>query len=496
MKLKNCSFNKALFSSDIHRFLPMALLYGVMLLLVGILPTLSNFYSYSTTLGNSSADEIFADTLEMLNCGGGLPLVASVIFAVFIFGYLNKEKEAYSIHAFPVTRESLFMNHFLAGFTLMMIPVIIMIAILCILGFVFGVSLSLVFIWGFVQFMIEHIFYYCFACFVTMLTGNGVMTLILYGILNILCPGFNGLFTGIRSIYIYGVDSYYNNSLLANISPVFQFAKHFELSQYTDAGDFILSVRTEDVITILLSIIPAVIFVLLALLLYKNRSIESTGDLVVFPWAKVVFRVVFTVCSALLFSFILYEITFFNILGQFTYSEQFPFMFIFVMLSMVLFYWLSNVILYRSIHVRKQTSFIKCGILMIVMAIVLISTNKFTLNFNPKECNHIGADTYIYTTDIKSDITPYDNTCYEYTINIDKISDLEKLIYDLQAQAQNQKVINRNDVIGRVHFYFFEDIKTDDRACYSISFSLTKDNIHEVYSRLDGLGTKQIINEE
>lgn len=496
MKLKNCSCNKTIFSSDIHRFWPMALFYGIILQLISVLPTLNNFYCNSTTLGGNSPDITFARTIEGLNSGGFPALIAAILFAVYVFQYLSKEKESYSIHAFPVTREGLFVSHYCAGFVLLMIPVILSILALCLLGLVFGVTPSGAFAWGFVQFIIEHILFYNLACLVVMLTGNGGMAFLIYIVLNGLFPGLYSLFQALRSLYIYGATDFTSNFFrISRLSPVVFFMRHYEISHYDNMDQVVLALNAKDCIFVLLSLIPSAIMFLFAIYLYKKRNVETTGEFVVFPWAREVFRIVFTICSSLLFTYIMYYILLYNIVNQYSYSAQFPYILVLVIIGTLLFYWLSNVILYRSIRVFKQTSLLRWGILMVIMVVFLIGTNRYTISIDSVKYPYISVRVMEYTTD--SDEDDLENSSYNgnyeyyYKISSNKLSDLEQFINDRQNEIQHQPVADRMDSIGRINIDVYSGETTKNNTGGSFSYPITEDNKDIIYQQLDQLGTKE-----
>lgn len=490
MKLKNFSCNKTIFLSDLHRFWPMALLYGILLQLIIELPMLNKYYNFIMNPDYYySKDEILAGTIETLTTGGIIPFVSCVFFVVLLFGYLNREKETYSIHAFPVSRESLFMSHYFAGLTLVMIPIILIMITVSVTGLIFGTTPSVVFIWGYTDIIIEHFFFYNLSCLVAMITGNGVMTVIVYGVLNLLGPGIQTLFWGIRDIYIYGLHYDHTYTFLDKLSPIRYFFDHYQLYHFTKQQEIVLGVAKTDIICVLLSLIPAVLFIFVAVFLYKKRNIESVGEMVVFEWGREIFRMIFTVCSSFILSIILYYILLYSILGNLNYSAQFPFMFVLVLINILLFYWLSNVILYRSIHVIKKTSFVRCGILMVIMAMVLLGTRNFHLNINEDLCDHIEVSIYSYSD--KKAVGNYQGNSWIYDIECENLPQVESLIIDLQDYNQHQPVSNNENPEGFVYIHIYENYNTDSENLHTYSYSFSDENVDEVFEILEEIGTKQ-----
>ncbi len=481
MKSKKSLCNITLYKNDIHRFWPLALFYTILLQLMITLPTFSELYSYHIDSFRTK-EEILYHVIEIINYGF-VPCFAGICFAVIVFHYLNKEKESYGLHAMPIRRETMFGSHYFAGLTLLILPMLFTLLLLLIMGFVFEIQIEPALFAGFAYAIIENFFFYNLACLVTMLTSNSLMTAIIYIVLNGLLPGTYMLFEGLREIYLYNPGTSRLGSWIFKYTPIPFFMKHCTLISYSKEYLAIIEAGAMDILSIILTIIPAFVFIVLSIYFYKKRNLETAGEVVVFNWGRTVFRVVFTVCGSMVLTIILYYILCRNLMIHKNYTQQFPVVLVLLLLCIILFYWLSNVILYRSIHVRKYTSPVKCGIILIVMAVIFIATKDFHLSIKESDVRSIQVDVDLY----------YDNEHYDYestNLSMYKIenahfNEIKELILQLQNEGQQHPIDDYDRYYGQIRI----SIDTEKDSQY-LSFAIYENNQEHILQVLESIGTK------
>ena len=119
-------------------------------------------------------------------------------------------------------------------------------------------------------------------------------------------------------------------------------------------------------------ILPAILFVVAALMLYRARKLESAGDMVAFNWGRPVFRVVFVFCTSLLFALAVYELCFGTTISSYAYGRIFRIILVLVGVGTVLFYLLSNMILDRTFFIWRKTSYWRMALFAVLMMLGLV----------------------------------------------------------------------------------------------------------------------------
>ena len=113
----------------------------------------------------------------------------AIVVAVVVFQYTFNSREMYMIHSLPVKRETLFISHYIAGVVMLLIPYVIGFAGYIIVGKMYcaGLTISLLLLAFEVFAMI--LLFYGIACMVVMVSGNSIMSISIYCVLNVLYIG-------------------------------------------------------------------------------------------------------------------------------------------------------------------------------------------------------------------------------------------------------------------------------------------------------------------
>mgnify|MGYP007069905271 CR=1 FL=1 len=282
MKSKTSFFNWTLFRRNLLRTMPLWIIYTLVLLIVLPLSHLDlNIFYLASYLRNSG--ELFSSTYsqDALFMSNLAHPVYGVILAAILFGYLNKTRSAYMLHAFPVTRSGLFVTNYCSGLVVMLVPQLLTAVMSLLLcsgahtgqgALAVSVNLGLMFL--------QYLFFYGLAVFCMHLTGKtaaGVLTTL---ILNVLVWTLESLTRETVRPLLYGIPE--GETTLLVLSPFVDF--------FTRMGD-----SWKDVY-VYCCILGAVGLGLTALgwLLYRKRHMERAGDVVAFRWARPIFKYLFT----------------------------------------------------------------------------------------------------------------------------------------------------------------------------------------------------------
>lgn len=227
----------------------------------------------------------------LLSCAYGL------ICAMAVWSYLSAARSASLYHALPVTRESLFLSHWLAGLSFSLLPsaLIALLSLLCAAAAgAPGLSQAILLWLG--ACCLQQLLFFSIGTFAAMLTGNLPALAVLYGVLNFgvsLCE----LLTGqIAVLFLRGVTSLPRT--LTFLSPPVRLLLGSQGYWGSGGG---ASPRDLQYPLLLAYGAGALALSLLALLLYRRRPTECAGDVIAVPALRPVIQGFFTLgCSLVL----------------------------------------------------------------------------------------------------------------------------------------------------------------------------------------------------
>ena len=204
-------FNGTLYRKAFFRFWPIWALYGTMWLLILPLRFLAEAMRGSVRSDLTDTEyllQMAKDIPDMLSFGVLTALVAGVVCAMAVFSYLYSSRSACMMHALPARREALFVSHYLAGLSFLLLPHLavyaLTVAVEAALGCLELVPLTT---WLLTQSGV-CLFFYSFAVFCAMFTGNLVALPVFYGILNFLATILVRLVETVCSTFLYGFEQF------------------------------------------------------------------------------------------------------------------------------------------------------------------------------------------------------------------------------------------------------------------------------------------------
>lgn len=384
MELKTSIFSPVIFRKALTRFWPVWALELLFFQLFVTIPLASwagrMTRNHMEIKGEALADEVYTAAAVLT-----FPLLIAllgILVAVCMFAYLTKEREAYAIHSLPLSRLQLFVSHYLAGLVMLVVPYAV--TYLLIMGITVGHSsgdmqsvliFSLLVCLG--ETLIEVLLFYHLGCLVVMLTANSGMAVAVYAVLNVLCLGVENLCSWLGELFLYGFaipggvynvimeENEMSGGLLARLTPVFSLRNHVGIVY--DVIDAASSLSDPELMQeigqefgrVAFYLIPAVLFLGLAVFLYQKRHIEAAGNMVSFSWGRPVFRIVFSFCGSLLFAYLFYESCYGYNISTYRYVDIFKIILVATGVGFVLCYLISNMILYRTFWIWKKISWLR-----------------------------------------------------------------------------------------------------------------------------------------
>jgi len=294
-------FNPALFKKNITRFWPIWGIYTVIL-----------FFALPMELINRAPDFAAADrsyaylrsrTVELFadNCAIGVFLAAffGLLAAMALFSYLMNSRSCQLLHSLPIRREGLFLTNWLSGLWFFAVPDAVIALLCCLVGLVCGLPVFPdVLLWFFIQ-TVFGMFFFCFAFFVAMFTGQILALPIFYGILNVLVTAVSALLDFTMELLLVGYPGYtlINSSFVRWCTPAYQL-----IHLLTEGGGEKTTLYARlysPVGAICYCIVLGAVFTFISVVVYRFRQLERAGDLVTVGWVRPVFQYGFGVCVGL-----------------------------------------------------------------------------------------------------------------------------------------------------------------------------------------------------
>lgn len=276
--VKSC-FNPTLFRKNITRFWPIWGVYLVLWLLVLPLQILH------------SPAHLSALVLSSLPFGVGMAVFFGLLSAMAVFSYLYNNRSVQLMHALPITREGLFLTNYLSGLAFLLLPnALIFLLSLLTGGYPYPGVLVL---WLAAQSLI-CLFFYSFAVFCAMFTGNLLALPIFYGILNWLVMGVVFVVNALLRELLFGFWGTTWMDLVAEwFTPVSRLVRAVRYD-VTSSGVYYLT----GMPAVLLYALVGVLLAVAALLIYRKRRLETAGDVVSVRQMRPVFKYGVAFCAA------------------------------------------------------------------------------------------------------------------------------------------------------------------------------------------------------
>jgi ABC-2 type transport system permease protein len=302
-KTFNRQFNVGLLRRNLTGYWPLWAVYAAVWMIA--LPVAQ----FSLLFGNSAKYH----TLEMLRESsvslvlgmggmGGLwcGCIAGCLFAMALFSYLYSPRSVGMMHSFPIRRGQLFATNYLTGVLVFLsvqtLAFLLTAAVQAAAGVLSWSSLLLAFGCAAGQML----FFFSFACFCAMFTGQVLALPAFYIILNGLAEGLNQLIQNLASSFLYGYSGDYTPAWVEWLTPLWKLYRGMQMdNDWDDVRCVSYNYHLQDPACLWAYAAAGVVFAVLALLAYRRRRSETTGDIITMNWVKPVFCYGVGVCCAL-----------------------------------------------------------------------------------------------------------------------------------------------------------------------------------------------------
>jgi len=319
MRSATSYFNGTLYRKTMARFWPLWGMWGVFWLFLLPLHLLTWYFQVSSWRSADPQKELFQEALNLPNSlPAGILLAAgcAVLCAMAVFGFLYSHRSACWTHALPLRREALFTTQYLAGLSMMLLPLaaaalltaIVEISLLPAANW--GATLSALISWLLAQSGI-CLFFFSFAAFCAMFTGHILALPAFYAIFNFIVSGVTELVHTVLRGFYYGFSGFTEEvyTVVKWFTPVARLEE--AVRSYSYAPAFPADTPLDAVVTsprvlefqglgaVGIYAIAAVALAVCAFFLYRARRLESAGDVVSVKAMRPVFKYGVALCAGL-----------------------------------------------------------------------------------------------------------------------------------------------------------------------------------------------------
>lgn len=453
MKSRTSCFNRIIFIEDIKRLWGLSALYFISIFFIGPLeimmrigdPNVNITYLVENFLGIRGME------VQMI-----LSIIFPIVFSMLIFRYLHTIKSTTVIHSFPITRKELFHSHSLAGFILILIPIllttILLIGLMAInndgsILFQKLFTIEKIFSWMGKSLLVNYSIY-LIANLTAMITGISLIQGVLACIFTFLPVGLGTLMMVNLDQLLYGfaLNDSSIEKFLVKIVPL-------------------IPIWANDKVGIGLGLmlwylLLGLILYVLALYLYKKRHLEKATDPISFDSLKPVFKYGITFCGMVLGGAYLYSMKRVDIWLYLGY-----------VIGGYLGYIIADMLIHKTIWVFKNIKgFI---IYMIIVMIAFVGIKADITGFERRmpddniESVYYGHGLYSYWNGDQEGLKELDN--------IASIKELHKEIFENKKEFINKENSQETRIIGLA--YKLKSGKTIYRD-YTVSNEFVKNNQH------------------
>ena len=370
MKSKISLFNKAVIK---HNFTggwclwAGVLMFYLLVLPISIYGTLSDILRYNDSVSKTQLRDIMMSVVWG-NMGLLVPFfaLAALGCAMYVFSYLFTARNSNMMHTFPVSRLSLFVTNFVTGLLFLIIPMVLSAFLALAAGAAYGAVngeiVKYYLIWM-VTAAVENLFFFSMAVCVLMFVGNMVAVPVLYLILNFLYDGCILIGETMLSIVCYCLESYaLSGSKLGVLTPIVYLSRRIGMNtRFADESDY----YTFQNLHVLPGYFAAgLLFIVIAVIVYQKKNIETAGDVITVKWLKPVFRWGTAICTsallALFLSGILSGRSFVTILGI-------------VIVSGAIIFFIAQMLLERSMHIFTKKTIRECIVYTVIISALYLA---------------------------------------------------------------------------------------------------------------------------
>ena len=289
--------------------------------------------------------------------------------AACVFGYLHKSRSSNMLHAFPVTRDSLFMSNLLSGLAMFVLPWLGVCLVTLFLFLSNGIHLGLL-LATFVIGTLEFLFFFAVAVFSMLLCGKTVYGILIYLFLQVGLGLMEALIMTTIEPFLYGIEVGY--TMLSDYLPLIYALDHPVIEVVSKHS--VELCYNWGMIAILGGL--GIGFLALAWLLYRKRHMEHCGDPIAYPRIQPVVLVVVSLFISLALGLFITAIAFAGGVS----AKNATGMHIAMLVGGFIGFFGVEMLLRKTTRVFKKKTFIGYGLFALVLSLGMLCVRFDWLN--------------------------------------------------------------------------------------------------------------------
>ena len=347
MKLRTSFFNPTVFKKDLTRFAPTWALYtvGLFMMMAVCLDAPSDYRKASS----------IADTISLM---AGFNLGFALLNGQLLFGDLFNSRHVNALHAMPLRRECWYFTHVVSGIAFSFVPNLVMALVASLM---MGTGWMVPF-WWLLAVTLQYVCFFGLAVLSALCVGNRFAMVLVYGIINFLSLIVYWFYSSIYEPLLYGVVA--DANLFNRFCPVTRLVDMGYEMVVINGNLEIAAIRTvefgEGWGYLCICAAAGIAALVLSLMLYRRRKLESAGDFMAVRALEPVFLGLYTISMASYFWGIgdLFDI------GQY----------IFLGLGVIIGFFTCRMLLKRTIRVFQPKVLLAFAVVCVVFAGSMVMT--------------------------------------------------------------------------------------------------------------------------
>lgn len=379
MKSKTSYFNGTILLKSIKRFWPVWAAYLVIWLAIlpGALGSMLSETKITREIGYITHEFVLDMSTDV---AAVFVFCAAIGSAMCVFSFMYNSRSVGGMEVLPIKREGMFLMQVLAGILPLMIAnILVFLVSLCVEATAGAVAVTPLLQW-LAMVSIELVTFFGIACLCAQLTGHIIILPLVYLILNLVAVVVNLALSTLLRIFVYGMSSASNpmGALATLFSPIFYIlssVRTFTPSEYNAELDryetFYDQCSLSECWPVMLSYLAVgIIFIVIAMLLFKKRRMEACGDIVAINVLKPVFKYCFTFGGALVLGILLYDQLSYNMMR--TYGGVWLIL-LCMLLGGVVCYFAAEMLIKKSFHVFSAKAFIGLAASVVIITALTLA---------------------------------------------------------------------------------------------------------------------------
>ena len=452
MKSQKSLFNKSIFIDNVSRLWPVS----AVIFIIGFFAQTLRFYSDVNYLhlNSESLYEVYSRIFSIQI----ISLLFGFICSYLVFQYLFSNRLCNQIHAFPLSRKTLYFTNYISGYALLAVPQIVN----CLLSIppLLIVEVKHAVLLCFIATIAFSLLSFSVGVFAAMISGNMFAMAIICVMLNFINRVFSFVFGSVYSHFCQGAEFSFSGgsgsgllfTALKNFLPIdfISYSNNTEADTYYDTVCIILAMY----------LVAAIALSALSYRIYIRRQAESAGSMITFNGIKGVIKWMITLSVSALISLI------------FSFAFEYYFI-IFITFSFII-YFAVQMLFEKTSKINFKKYFVR-WIAVIAAIFVCCGTAGTVVNhYMPKESKikkiYISN---VWSNEITNEIDLLIHPTEIKITDPDRISSITELHRDIMDEKPffnndiNDLIISPDDEIFRIKYVL------DNGIIYYKDFSAT-----------------------